>query len=233
MSLKDDIEKYTSDTFSSVWSERKGKTVPAPEDIRLSNDAVQLTEATVLYADLSGSTDLVDTETWQVCGEIYKSFLYSAAKLIRHNGGVITSYDGDRVMGIFIGEAQTSNSAKCALQISYVVQEIINPKLKAQYPLFSKTIRHTTGIDFSQIMAARTGVRGGNDIVWIGKAANYAAKLTELKTNYTTWATDRAYQRMNDEAKFGGSPKQNMWVWHSWTEHDGSVIYGSTWRRSI
>ena len=136
-------------------------------------------------------------------------------------------------MGIFIGGAQTSNAATCALKITHVVQKIINPKLKAQYPSFRKTVQHTTGIDFSQIIAARTGVRGGNDIVWIGKAANHAAKLTELKANHSTWATERAYKRMNDDAKLGGEGNKNMWTPYTWNEHDGSVIYGSSWRWGI
>ncbi|WP_157700483.1 hypothetical protein [Rhizobium etli] len=85
------------------------------------------------------------------------------------------------------------------------------------------------GIDTSSIRAARTGVRGDNDIVWVGRAANYAAKLTEIKLPQRTWITEDAYNRLRDEAKFGGNPKQNMWKQFSWTQQNDIPVYGSTY----
>ncbi len=227
MSLKEDLEEFSSSTFSTQWDERTSKNVPDPADIRLSNDAVELTEATVLYTDLSGSTQLVDTEIWYVAGEIYKTFLYCAAKLIRSNGGTITSYDGDRVMGIFVDGTHTSNAAKCALGITYAMEHILKPAFQSQYPDLGTNIGHTTGIDCSKLMAARTGVRGDNDLVWIGRAANYAAKLTEVKSDYNTLITYEAYSRLNKVSKFTDSV--NMWEKRKWEEHDSSTIYGSNW----
>jgi class 3 adenylate cyclase len=71
--------------------------------VKLGNDAVKLS-ATVLYADLADSTKLVDGHTKQFSAEIYKTFLHCAAKIIRSEDGVITAYDGDRVMAVFIGD---------------------------------------------------------------------------------------------------------------------------------
>jgi class 3 adenylate cyclase len=65
------------------WSTRRGQVVPDPEDVRLGNDAVEFDRATVLYADLNGSTNMVDTEAWQLSAEIYKAFLHCAATIIR------------------------------------------------------------------------------------------------------------------------------------------------------
>lgn len=50
------------------------------------------------------STVLVDTNTDFVAAEFYKTFLHCAAKIIRSEDGAITSYDGDRVMAVYIGE---------------------------------------------------------------------------------------------------------------------------------
>jgi class 3 adenylate cyclase len=118
---------------------------------------------------------------------------------------------------------------KCALKINWAVKNIINPALNKQYPDNNVTVSQVIGIDSSQVRTARTGVRGDNDIVWVGRAANYAAKLTEIKQSQRTWITKAVYERLHDDAKLGGNPKTNMWTKHSWTEHDGSEIYGSTY----
>lgn len=230
MSLLDDLKEHAATTFRTNWSTREGRVVPAPSDLKLTNDAVILDRATVLYADLTASTKMVDTLGWQKAAEIYKTFLFCAGKIIRDRGGSITSYDGDRVMGVFIGDYQCSSAAKAGLMINWAVQEIINPALNKQYTDNTFKVSQIVGIDTSVVRAARTGVRGDNDIVWVGRAANYAAKLTEIKQDERTWITSAVYDRLSDEAKLGGEPQQNMWKKFTWSEHDKSSIYGSTWR---
>jgi hypothetical protein len=53
--LKDEVAKI----FRSQWTTRNGYVVPDPDDAKLGNDAVVFEKATVLYADLSGSTAMV------------------------------------------------------------------------------------------------------------------------------------------------------------------------------
>jgi len=36
---------------------------------------------------------------------IYKTFLHCAAKIIRSHKGVITAYDGDRIIAVYIGKS--------------------------------------------------------------------------------------------------------------------------------
>ncbi|SRR5258706_2958640 len=70
MTLKTDLESEVKAIFESTWEEREGKVVPDPKDLSLGNDAVKL-KATVLYADMADSTDLVDSNSlgWQTCLE--------------------------------------------------------------------------------------------------------------------------------------------------------------------
>jgi class 3 adenylate cyclase len=229
MPLLDEMRKEVAGIFSQRWSSPDGKVVPDPEDLLLSNDARYFKRATVLYADLSGSTMLVDEQNWQIAGEVYKTYLLCAAKLVRDSDGVIAAYDGDRIMGIFIGDYQTTEAAKCGLKINWTVRNVINPALRKQYPDASYEVKQVVGIDTSEIRAARIGVRGGNDLVWIGRAANYAAKLTTSRNDYQTWLTTHAFNRLNDEAKFGGNPRQLMWKTFKWTCMNDQTVYGSSW----
>jgi class 3 adenylate cyclase len=97
MALKEDLQADVKKIFADSWTTRNGTTVPDPSTVQLGNDAVNL-DATILYADLDGSTNLVDTETATFAARIYKAYLKVAAKIIRAEGGVITAYDGDRIM---------------------------------------------------------------------------------------------------------------------------------------
>jgi class 3 adenylate cyclase len=230
MAVIDDLNSKVTEIFSTQWNTQQGQVVPDPEALRLSNHAIEFDRATILYADLKGSTTMVGNETWQVSGEIYKAFLHCAASLIRAEGGAITSYDGDRVMGIWIGNHQSTPAAKCALKINHAVTKIITPAFKKQYPSSHLAIKHVVGIDTSPIRAARTGVRGGNDIVWIGRAANYAAKLTDLgHMAESTFITDDVFKKMADEAKFGSNPKVLMWKLYKWSQNGDIPIHGSDW----
>jgi class 3 adenylate cyclase len=181
MALKDDLETEVARILKETWDVRDGRVVPEDDDLSLGNEAVEFERATVLYADLSGSTTLVNRKTWQFAAEMYRGFLYCAARIIRNEDGAVTAYDGDRVMGVFIGETQSTNAVKAALKINFAVQQIINPAIRKHYPKSNYSLKHVAGVDTSPIRVARTGVRGGNDLVWVGRAANYAAKLTELE----------------------------------------------------
>lgn len=231
MSFTTDLTKDVEDIFKAAWKTREGQVVPEPEDIQLGNHAVQL-EGTVLYADLAESTDLVNTKTPEFAAEVYKTYLLCASRLITKNGGTITSFDGDRVMGVFIGGSKNTQAARCALQINYAVLKIINPKLKAQYPSSTYVVKQAVGVDTSKLFVARTGIRGSNDLVWVGRAANYAAKLCSLREgNFASFITDDVFDNMNEKAKYGGDQKQLMWERRYWKDLD-MYIYRSSWHWS-
>ena len=97
--LLDEMKASVQAIAQSAWATRRGQVVPDPEDLQLGNDAVDFHRATVLYADLRGSTSMVDSESWQLSAEVYQAFLHCATTIIREQRGKITSYDGDRVMG--------------------------------------------------------------------------------------------------------------------------------------
>jgi class 3 adenylate cyclase len=229
MGLTADLESEVEAIFKESWTEKEGQVVPAPENLSLSNEARHFERGTVLYADLSGSTKLVNKMNWGFAGEIYKSYLVCAAKLIRSLDGVITAYDGDRVMAVFLGDLQTTNAATCGLRINWAVQNIVNPALKKQYTSAEYVVKQVVGVDTSELRAARIGVRGGNDLVWIGRAANYAAKLTECRNDYPTFITEEAYNKLAKSAKFGGSENKDMWTKFKWNQMGDIPVYGSNW----
>ena len=229
MGLAKELEDQIRGIFKETWETRDGKIVPEPADVGLGNKGVHI-EATILYADLARSTILVMEHSELFAAEVYKAFLAGSARIIRANEGKIRSYDGDRIMGIFIGGSKNTNAAKTALQINYLVSQIIKPALVAQYPKNTYQMSHCVGIDTSKVMAARTGVRNDNDLVWVGRSANFAAKLCDLRIgDYRSWMTKAVYDVMANSSKLSSDGK-NMWLPTKWPAQGDMQIYGSTWR---
>ena len=229
MGIKTELEKTVSEFFSKEWTTRESKDVPTDEtSIALGNDGVEI-EATVLYADLSGSTKMVDSFSPTFAAEVYKAYLHCAAKIIRSEGGEITAYDGDRIMAIFIGTRKNTSAVRAAMKIKYAVKEIINPAIAKSYGQGIYTVKQVVGIDTSKLLVAKTGIRGANDLVWVGRAANYAAKLSNLE-NFYTYITKNVYDAMSDEAKYLNSDKEkNMWSERIWPSMNKITIYGSNY----
>lgn len=211
MALKDELTAQVRRIFRESWKVRDGQKVPDVKDLVLgSNDAVKI-EATVLYADMSDSTKLVDNYNWEFAAEVYKSYLHCASEIIRSENGVITAYDGDRVMAVFFDGSKNSNAVRSAMKIKWAVQEIINPAIRGQYPSKQYELRQVVGIDTSELRVARTGVWGANDLVWVGRAANYAAKLSNInEAGYYTIITETVYNCMLKDTRISGDGR-NMW----------------------
>ena len=230
MPLGDDLNSEVYKILQERWTTRPGRVVPEPEKLALRNDGVIL-DGAVLYADLDESTKLVNTKKPEFAAEIYKSYLACAARIIRAQGGAITGYDGDRIMAVFIGEGKESVAARTGLKINHAVLKIINPAIQNQYAASGYAVKHQVGIDTSKLFVARTGIRGANDLVWVGRAANYAAKLS-ARSGPATQITSDVYDRLDHQSKFG--PKgENMWVQQTAREIGGARIYTSAWHWGV
>ncbi|HEU5223581.1 MAG TPA: hypothetical protein VFU07_07855 [Candidatus Lumbricidophila sp.] len=196
MTLKDEITTYANKTFGTSWTVTDGRKVPtADSSLGLGNEAVRL-DAVVLYADLADSTGLVRDKKWEFASEVYKTFVYTAAKCIRYRGGEVTAYDGDRVMGVFIGEGKESAAVRAGFELKGMVETAVMPELKKVWS-GDFQLRHKVGIDASEVRVANTGIRGNTDYVWVGNAANNAAKMAALSSDYATYVTKAVFSKLD------------------------------------
>jgi class 3 adenylate cyclase len=84
------------------------------------------------------------------------------------------------------------------------------------------------GIDTSKLFAARIGVRNDNDIVWVGRAANYAAKLSAIDNPDTVYITADVFDKLNDGSKYDNDGKA-MWQARRWSAMNDMSIYRSSY----
>lgn len=233
MSFSNEIISDVSNIVSTKWDSRTGEVVPNTESIKLSGGAVEL-DATFLYADLANSSRIAKLLDRRVAAKILKCFLATSTKLIKSLGGTVISFDGDRVLGVFVGTSKNTAAAKCALQINWTVRRVIKPKFEKEYDTVRKLsfpIAHGVGIDTGEILIVRAGARGENDMISIGRAPSLAARLSELREqDYHTFITASVYNMLHNSSKFSNPNKNNMWESRSLTFLSESIgVYRSNW----
>lgn len=237
MSLGDEIRSDLDKLVGTPWTIRDGRVVPGTDDVKLfSNDAVKL-DAVYLYADLLGSTKLARGFRPETAGKVIRASLRTASRIIKARGGEIRSYDGDRVMAIFIGDSKNSSAAKAALQINWAMTNLVQPSLYGQLPNLERDgyqPRMCVGIASGSAFIARAGVRDSSDLVSIGRAPNVAAKLSDIREagNYRSYITADVHRRLDQSSKY--SKGTDMWQpVQKEVGGESMVVYRSTYWWSI
>lgn len=212
MGLKDDLTNAVDGIFGNSFEERDGQKVPLSEDVALSNGAVKL-DAAFLYADLAGSGLIAKVCPWDTTAKIIRAYLDCAVRIVRANDGEIRSFDGDRVMGVFIGNSKRSNAVRAALKIQWATENLIQKKATEKFASVKNNdvkIRQACGIDVGVTRAVRAGIRNNNDLIWIGRPPSFAAKLSDNREYpYCTFISDDVYKSLADDARY--SKGVNMW----------------------
>lgn len=137
-------------------------------------------ETCVLYVDIRNSVKLTELHQNKTMAKLYTVFTNGVIKAAREYGGHIRNIIGDRVMVIFEPENCFNNAIDCAITINHIAQ-IINEKF------ILVNFKCGIGIDYGNMRVLKVGVhvRGTNNIenkglVWTGKPANYASRLTDF-----------------------------------------------------
>ena len=212
MGLADDTKSGVDGVLKEAWEITIGSVVPETDDVTLKNGGRRV-DATYLYADLAGSSKLAQTVKDEIVAKVIRSYLNAAARILKHHGGAIRSYDGDRVMAVFIGSSKNSSAAIAAFNLNWAVQKVIRGKLDTKWPqsLANYTMHHGVGIATGEALIVRAGVRNNNDLVSIGSAPNVAAKLSELRRTPDIYITSGVYDMLNGKAKLRNDGVSTIW----------------------
>jgi adenylate cyclase len=192
-------------------------------------------DAVLLYADLADSTEMA-LKSQPIAAEVYKTYLRGVTRIIRHHGGEVRSFDGDRVMGVFIGDSMDTQAATCGLQVNWFFRKVLSTRFKQFYTgvVDQWNFDQTVGIDHSSVHVARAGLRNDNDLIWVGRAPNIAARLSAIRHgNYSTLITEDVYKALAWTAKYSRNGFENMWTefpWPAGVKLGVPKVYGSCWR---
>lgn len=197
------IESSVNDIIKASWNITKGTVVPETDDIVMKNEG-RLVDATYAYSDLADSSTIAQYLNNDVAAKIIRAFINTATRIFRNYDGEIRSFDGDRVMAIFIGEKKNWQAVRAAFAINWAVEEVIRPAIESNWDWSTTSkklykISHRVGIDTGESLIVRGGARNNSDLISVGGAPNIAAKLSDLKQGHATYITDRVFDDLDDE----------------------------------
>ena len=205
------IESSVNDIFYANWDITNGVKVPKTEDIVMKNGGRRV-EATYLYADLAESTKLAHTMLPETTATIIRAYINSAARIIRNFGGEIRSFDGDRVMAIYMGDDKNRKAVRSAMAINWAVEVVVKQAIENRWNdvADSYTIAHGVGIDTGEALIVRGGVRDNNDLISVGHAPNDAAKLSDYRGS-TINITKAVYEDLDQSLLIASDGFSKMW----------------------
>lgn len=217
MTLLEEIEAKVASYLSGEYKVTKKTSVPYPENVPLGNEAAQL-EATTLFIDVRQSSDITNTFRRQTAAKMMKAYFDGAVRIINKNDGAVRSFNGDGMLAIFVGDKQADQAVKSAMQVKWFVQKVLEPEFRGYFESNQKAVGQAldfsvgAGIDNGTIFAVRVGIKGTNDVAWVGRCTNTSAKLANVtKAPKSIAISGKTYNLLSDSSRTssGGSP---MWT---------------------
>jgi adenylate cyclase len=187
--LKSEISDEVSVILGPSFSINVTRTqqVPHSDDAAITfpnlDDEVQnvkLLESCVLYVDMRRSTELSLKHRSTTVAKLYSSFVRAMTRCASEYGGEVRGIIGDRVMMIFEAKNCYTNAVDTAILINSVCKYVLNKHFAHNELSFG------IGIDYGRMLATKTGIRkhglaqpSYRSLVWLGRPANVASKLTD------------------------------------------------------
>ncbi len=146
----------------------------------LSKNILSNVTMAVMYVDLVGSTNMVNSLPHRQLASIVSSFAQEMAYVIKQHNGLVLKFVGDAVIGYFverknIGVADVA--VTCAESMIKVIKLGINPLLK-QYDYPDLQIK--IGIDYGENIIIRYGDDEESHLDMLGQSMNMGAKIQNL-----------------------------------------------------
>jgi class 3 adenylate cyclase len=201
--LKDDVESDVQTILSKEFSIEVTKTGSVPHstdggitfpNLDTKTQKCKMIETAVLYIDIRRSTELNLEHRADTVAKLYSAFVRSMTQCATFYGGHVRGIIGDRVMVIFNPSSAFTDSVNTAILMNSVAQHVINKH-------FTKNeVSCGIGLDYGRMLVTKTGIRRHGEekhnyrsLVWLGRPANVASKLTDLanKTSFNTVPTVR------------------------------------------
>lgn len=161
----------------------------------------------VLYIDIRKSSEISASHKPETLARLYSAFIRAMLKCAGYYGGHVRNIVGDRVMVVFDREQCFYSAVKTAILMNTVAGHIVPKSFKGS------DFKCGIGIDYGEMLVVKTGIvrRGDNNavsksLVWLGRPANVASKLTDKANKATT--------KLSKQVSVGlHYPAINEWVW--------------------
>jgi adenylate cyclase len=162
-----------------------GKYVPerVAEKLLAADGALepQAAEATILFVDLAGFTNLSEQLKPQEIVDILNTYFSAVVDIIEQNSGVITQFQGDAILAIFNVPMPDEDHAAHAINAAREIHREINGSLFNGQKLSCRI-----GINTGSVIAGNVGAQARLNYTVHGDAVNLAARLEQLNKEFGT-----------------------------------------------
>jgi class 3 adenylate cyclase/tetratricopeptide (TPR) repeat protein len=152
---------------------------------------VELRQVTILFADLSGYTELTTALGAEATHRLVQRFYAVVNEIVRSHHGSIERHIGDAVMAAFGLPLAHSNDPERALRTAQAIHAAM-PALSAE---FGRELAVHVGIASGQVVASRSHT--GGDFATVGDAVNLAARLVGLAPPGATVLSDAVHRAVD------------------------------------
>jgi class 3 adenylate cyclase len=163
----------------------------APDGVALGGERAT---ATILFADISGFTELADRLDAEQVVEILNRFFSAAVQIVFEHDGLLDKFYGDGLMVVFGPPRVRENDASRALAVAAALHQAA-----ATIEADGKPLRLAIGIATGEVVAGHIGSPRRMDYTVIGDAANLASRLQGAAPSGRTYIDDRTYQRLSEK----------------------------------
>lgn len=200
--LHSDFEVSITDTTKVPTIDTAEITYPNFDEKKLKAKRIQ---TCVLYIDIRKSTDLNLKHKPITLTRLYAAFMRSMVKAAQFYNGKVRNIIGDRVMVLFDEDNCFTNAVRTAILLNSVAQYMLDKHFS------HNDIKCGIGIDYGRILVSKGGIRkNGSEnapyksLVWLGRPANIASKLTDLANKSTTMTiTEKVEYIVRSEKPYG------------------------------
>jgi adenylate cyclase len=207
--LTTEIETILSPQFTIEVTETDS--VPHSSDSAITfpnldakTQGTKLLETAVLYVDMRRSTVLSLKHRRHTVAKLYSAFVRSMTRCANHFGGEVRGIIGDRVLVLFEPKNCFTNAVDTAELMNSACQHILNEHF------VQDEVKFGIGIDYGRMLATKTGIRrhgaaqqSYRSLVWLGRPANVASKLTDVANKQSSNA-----QLTKLSVAYGSPPNQ-------------------------
>jgi len=140
---------------------------------------VQQTEATVLFCDIEGFTQLTESLGPVKIVDVLNAFFSAMVDILEQHGGVVTQFQGDAILATFNVPVTDANHARNAIKAA---QQMLDCTASSEFE--GETLNIRIGINTGSVVAGAIGAKGRLNYTVHGDAVNLAARLEALNKEY-------------------------------------------------
>jgi len=205
---------------------------------RRSADVGQRREVSVLFADTVGYTAAVTRLGEERSLELVRMIYDTLSQLVEENGGTVSAFGGDSIMGLFGMPEALEDPALCASRAALAIHTAFDSKAEEIEKRFGIRPIMRIGISSGNVVMARVQ-SDDSPATAVGSTVNLASRLEKLAPPGGTliceatqklvgWVTDVSY--FEEHQIKGLEEPQKVWELHSIrhqaTRFDASVAKG-------